>query len=72
MTESVRMAQALEAYMSDQIRKVPTMFTDLEAMKKDAERYRWLRAPDCQCKEVLNFSDDELDAAIDAAMIEKK
>lgn len=46
---------------------------ELEALRKDAERYRWLRDPNnMRARELFRYYGDvdatELDAAIDAAM----
>lgn len=41
----------------------------IEALRKDAERYRWLRQDDVEQYEIsTKFSEEKMDSAIDAAM----
>ena len=47
---------------------------ELESLRKDAERYRWLRRRQVECTPHVAISEQasgKLDAAIDAAMKEK-
>lgn len=42
---------------------------EIEALRKDAERYRWLRKDEVeQCRISRQFSEDRMDAEVDAAM----
>lgn len=72
-------AQAYEWLHGDRIEysgcrsAAEAMSAELEALRKDAERYRWLRDPNnMRARELFRYYGDvdatELDAAIDAAM----
>ena len=58
-------------------KKMGELRAKLEAAQKDAERYRWLRTFESGAHPVwlrmceLDFCDEEMDAAIDAARAEK-
>lgn len=48
---------------------VESFKAESEALRKDAERYRWLRQDDVeQCRISRQFSEDRMDTEIDAAM----
>ena len=46
------------------------LYGELEAARRDAERYRWIRRVDTWFKE-QNMTPEEIDAAIDEAMTKK-
>lgn len=51
------------------IRQRDRLADENEALRKDAERYRWLRQDDVeQCRISTRFNEEHMDAAIDAAM----
>ena len=62
----------------DSIKKVQSLVFELESLRKDAERYRWIRNPDQAIGHVIDKmvspgiyeyrAGDELDDAIDDAM----
>ena len=53
----------------DCLMKIQALRSEVEALRGDAERYRWLRDNDRLC-EYADYSPDRLDAAIDAARSE--
>jgi hypothetical protein len=63
-----------ESYTSPEARDAIALAAEVEALRKDAERYRWLRDEqpnECCCswsKHLMDVPNTEFDAAIDAAM----
>lgn len=62
----------------DALLALPDSTAELDAVMKDAERYRWLRENDGDDQVIVNWnigsdwvSSENLDAAIDAAMKEQ-
>ena len=68
--QEVQLCKPYRLLTSERVRPLYAAPVVAPAVLKDAERYRWLRRPDNTSLDtwLLTFSNEKLDAAIDAAM----